>query len=82
MSHSSWEFLGIENEPIKTEPNNSYLQNWCEITYFFSWSNKQLMTIEGKTWSRGTNSRLPFVVNVNLNLSKEISEGADRKSVV
>ena len=23
----------------------------------------------GKTWSRGTNSRLPFDVNVNLNLS-------------
>ena len=27
------------------------------------------MTIEGKTWSRGTNSRFPFGVNVNLNLS-------------
>ena len=25
----------------------------------------------GKTWSRGTNSRLPFDVNVNLNLSKQ-----------
>ena len=30
---------------------------------------KQLTTIKGKTWSRGTNSRLPFSVNVNLNLS-------------
>ena len=27
----------------------------------------------GKTWSRGTNSRLPFGVNVNLNLSNLIS---------
>ena len=27
------------------------------------------MTIKGKTWSHGTNSRLPFGVNVNLNLS-------------
>ena len=27
------------------------------------------MTIKGKTWSCGTNSRLPFGVNVNLNLS-------------
>ena len=25
----------------------------------------------GETWSRGTNSRLPFGVNVNLNLSTE-----------
>ena len=29
------------------------------------------MTIKGKTWSRGTNSRLPFCVNVNLNLSNK-----------
>ena len=28
----------------------------------------------GKTWSRGTNSRLPFDVNVNLNLSN-VGEG-------
>ena len=27
------------------------------------------MTSKGRTWSRGTNSRLPFGVNVNLNLS-------------
>ena len=27
------------------------------------------MENKGKTWSRGTNSRLPFGVNVNLNLS-------------
>ena len=35
----------------------------------FSLSNKQLTAIKGKTCSRGTNSRLPFGVNVNLNLS-------------
>ena len=27
------------------------------------------MKNKGKTWSRGSNSRLPFGVNVNLNLS-------------
>ena len=36
---------------------------------FLSRSNKQLTTIKGKTLSCGTNSRLPFGVNVNLNLS-------------
>ena len=28
--------------------------------------------IKGKTWSRGSNSRLPFGVNMNLNLSVSI----------
>ena len=32
-------------------------------------SNKESTENKGKTWSRGTNSRLPFGVNVNLNLS-------------
>ena len=33
-------------------------------------SNEQKRTsIKGETWSRGTNSRLPFDVNVKLNLS-------------
>ena len=32
-------------------------------------SNKQSTKNRGKTWSRGTNLRLPFGVNVNLNLS-------------
>ena len=36
---------------------------------FLSRNNKQYTTIKGKTWSRGTNSRLPFGVNVNLNFS-------------
>ena len=40
-----------------------------KLLSFLSWSNKQLTTIKGKTWSRGTNSRLPFGVNMNLNLS-------------
>ena len=39
--------------------------------FFLSWSNKQYTTIKGKTWSRGTNSRSPFCVNVNLNLSNK-----------
>ena len=30
------------------------------------------MENKGKTWSRGTNSRLPFSVNVILNLSNVI----------
>ena len=30
------------------------------------------MESKGKTWSRGTNSRLPFAVNLNLNLSINI----------
>ena len=31
--------------------------------------NEQPTTSKGETWSRGTNSRLPFDVNVMLNLS-------------
>ena len=30
------------------------------------------MENKGKTWSRGTNSRLPFGVNINLNLSSGV----------
>ena len=30
--------------------------------------SEHLTTIKGKTWSRGTNSLLPFCVNVNLDL--------------
>ena len=32
-------------------------------------SNKQYTTIKGETWSRGTNSRLPFGANVNLSIN-------------
>ena len=71
-SDSTWEFLRIENKQIKTVQNHSYVYNGLETSYFFlSWSNKQYTTIKGKTWSRGTNSRLPFCVNVNLNLSNK-----------
>ena len=35
----------------------------------FESSNKQLMTIKGKTWPHGTNSHLPLDVYVKLNLS-------------
>ena len=31
--------------------------------------NEWIMTSKGKTWSLGTNSRLPFAINVILNLS-------------
>ena len=31
-------------------------------------NNEQQTTCNGETWSRGTNSRLPFGVNVMLNL--------------
>ena len=44
---------------------------------FFSWGNKKLTTIKGKTLSRGTNSRLPFGVNVNPNLSN-VGEGTGK----
>ena len=44
-------------------------KNWRVATYFLSRSNKKQTKITGKTWSRGTNSRLPFGVKVNLNLS-------------
>ena len=35
----------------------------------------------GKTWSRGTNSRLPFEVNMNLNLSNILLTGLEAGSV-
>ena len=34
-------------------------------------NNKQQTTNKGETWSRGKNSRLPFDVNVKLNLSTD-----------
>ena len=44
---------------------------------FLNRSNKQLTTIKGKTLSRGTNSRLPFGVNMKLNLSVVIYHPAN-----
>ena len=35
----------------------------------------------GKTWSRGTKSRLPFGVNMNLNLSNILLTGLEAGSV-
>ena len=65
-SDSSWEFLKIENEQIKTARNSSL---WIKIAwdYWFMCRNKRQAM--GETWSRGTNLRLPFDVNVMVNLS-------------
>ena len=38
----------MENKQEKTVQNNTYVWNWRENTYFFSWSNKQLTTITEK----------------------------------
>ena len=35
-----------------------------ETTKFMCRNNEQWATSKGETWSRGTNSRLPFDVNV------------------
>ena len=42
---------------------------WHNTTYFSVEAINIQRKIRGKNWSRGTNSRLPFGVNVNLNLS-------------
>ena len=53
----------MKKKQVKTVQNNFYGENWLETTYFWEEvinSNRQL---RGK--------RLPFGVNVNLNLSIE-----------
>ena len=40
-----------------------------KLLIFLCRSNEELTENKGKTWLRGTNSRLPFGVKVNLNLS-------------
>ena len=66
-SDSSWEFLRIENEQLKTIIMDNKL---LETTYLsVEVMNSKRHTSTGETWSRGTNSRLPFDVNVMLNLS-------------
>ena len=65
-SDSSWEFLRIENKQMS---KTILMYKTGVKLLFFSWRNKQLTTIKGKTWSLDTNSRLLFGVNVNLNLS-------------
>ena len=63
-------FLRIENQQIKTVQQFICIElTWNYL--FFSWSYKQLTTVKGKTWSGGTNSRLPFRINVNLDLSND-----------
>ena len=49
--------------------------NRVYFTLLLCRSNKEWSETEnkGKTWSRGTNLRLPFVVSVNLNISTDVS---------
>ena len=48
--------------------------------YFRNLKSKRKIT--GETWSRGTNSRLPFGVNVNLNLSSAINPQSDTNKAI
>ena len=65
----SGEFLRIENKQLKKVQNDSCGQNYHKTTYFCVEAINGKRKIGGKTGSRGANSRLPFGVNVNLNLS-------------
>ena len=59
--------LKLENEQLKTAQGLWIKLMWI---HWFPWSyNEWIMTSKGKTWSLGTNSRLPFAINVILNLS-------------
>ena len=60
----------IENKQLKSVQNNNFLNTGVRLLFLSRIrSNKHVTTIMGKTWPRVTNSRLPFGVNVNLNLS-------------
>ena len=48
--------------------NSSRLMDRTNVNPLIS-MNEWIMTSKGKTWSLGTNSRLPFAINVILNLS-------------
>ena len=68
-SDSSSEFLKIENEQIKkfkTILTDKKLRETTNLCVEIMNSKRQ---VNGETWSRGTNLRLPFVVNVMLDLS-------------
>ena len=65
----SWEFLKIENKQTKQSRTILLDKTGIKLLYDYCRSNKRWTKNKGKTWSRGTNSRLPFGVNVNLNLS-------------
>ena len=70
MANVSWKFRRIENKQIKTVHNDSRGQNWHKTTYFCVEAVNSKRKITGKLGRlRGTNSRLPYGVNVNLNLS-------------
>ena len=47
-SDSSWEFLRIENEQIKTVPNDTYGQNSHKTTYFCVEAIESKRKIKGK----------------------------------
>ena len=55
-SDSSWEFLKIENELIKTASNNSYRWKIAWITDLCVEMINSKRQVKGETWSRGTNS--------------------------
>ena len=58
--------------------------NWrgqLKTTYFCVAAIKSKREKKGKTWSRGTNSRLPFGVNINLNLYNILLTGLEAGSV-
>ena len=66
-------FSKQENRQIKTAQNNSYGQKWHETTNFcVEVMNSKRLTIEAKTWSRGTNSRLLCPFNVTFNLPNKV----------
>ena len=75
----SGEFLRIENKQLKKAQNDSCGQNYHKTTYFCVEAINGKRKIRGKTWSRGANSRLPFGVNVNLNLSINVILGPFRR---
>lgn len=65
MPDSSWEFLQIENEQLKTVQNNCYGQNYREATDF------EVEVVDSKTNLRKDldrvvkNSRLPLNLSIN-----------------
>ena len=67
MADSSWEFLKTQKVQLKTVQNNCYRQNYSEATNFGVEVMSSKAQVKGNC-SRGTNSRLPFTVNVNLSV--------------
>ena len=60
----------MRNEHIKTAKNSRIGKNFRESTGFpVVIMNSKLTISKWKTWSRGTNSRFPFVVNAMPHLS-------------